>query len=206
MTEDPLLSRAVCMGPCRRLLPSQDLNPRSGHRRGVCKHCVTGRVKSPPCSECGRPLGILARSDSVVCSAGCRTAKRRRLNPIAAREDGNRRRAALAQATVEAFSAADMTRDWGDHELQGCFFCGCTLTTDNLQVEHFYPLQPAADVPQGHHALWNLVPACAPCNQSKGNRDPWAFLERALAERGIDLDACLETIDAVMRRRRTEVS
>lgn len=108
----------------------------------------------------------------------------------------SRRRAAQAATTVERLSADEMRENWAESDIYGCVFCGSALL-EGVEVDHFYPLQPAAGVQQGPHALWNLVPSCAPCNRSKGNRDPWEFLERALAERGIDLDDCLTNIREV---------
>lgn len=125
-----------------------------------------------------------------------------RRNPDRVRADNHRRRARLASATVEDFTPADMLADWADHDLYACFFCGGSLA-DGYHVEHFYPLKPAdEDAPPGPHAVFNLVPACPTCNLSKGNRDPWAFLEGSLAARDVNLDECLTSLDAIMRRRR----
>lgn len=47
------------------------------------------------------------------------------------------------------------------------------------------------DADPGPHALWNLVPACATCNLSKSNRDPWAGIADHLASRGVALPSLL---------------
>ncbi|MFH9712571.1 HNH endonuclease [Streptomyces luteogriseus] len=107
------------------------------------------------------------------------------------RDKTHRRRAAIAEATTEPFTARDLRRDWEDHDLYDCFFCGGTLT-DGYEVEHFYALSKG-----GPHALFNLVPSCAPCNHGaggKGTKEPWGYLREALAEQGTDLDACVELL------------
>ncbi len=118
----------------------------------------------------------------------------RQANPDKHRDKAHRRRARLAAATIEPFTPADLYADWQEHGLYACFFCAGPA--EPLHVEHFYPLKPADEsATPGPHALFNLVPACQACNLSKGNREPWAFLRDALAERGIDLDACLAFFD-----------
>ena len=42
-----------------------------------------------------------------------------------------------------------------------CFYCGEPATT----VDHIIPVSKG-----GHHSVGNLVPACQPCNSSKGNK------------------------------------
>lgn len=104
------------------------------------------------------------------------------------------RRALEAAATIEPFTPADLRADWEEHDLWGCIFCGGPVTSTTLHVEHFYPLSQRVEW-RGPHAVWNLVPSCATCNLSKGDREPWAFLRTSLAARGIDLDACLALFD-----------
>jgi 5-methylcytosine-specific restriction endonuclease McrA len=121
-----------------------------------------------------------------------------------------RRRATIAEATVEPFTARDLRRDWEDHDLYGCFFCGGTLT-DGYEVEHFYALSKG-----GPHAVFNLVPSCVPCNRGaggKGTKEPWGYLREALEEQGVDSDAVQAGVEAAIearcRRRRptlTDVS
>ncbi|MFE0326271.1 HNH endonuclease [Streptomyces sp. NPDC058960] len=127
-------------------------------------------------------------------------------NPDKARAKELRRRAAESNATVEPFTARDLRRDWEDHDLYACFFCGGPLT-DGYDVEHFYPLRPlgGSGVPQGPHAVWNLLPSCAPCNRGaggKGTEEPWGYLRESLAEQGVDLDAAIAGLEAVAARRR----
>jgi 5-methylcytosine-specific restriction endonuclease McrA len=107
------------------------------------------------------------------------------------RENSRRRRARKASATVEPFTPADMYADWADHDLWQCFFCAGPL--EPLNVEHFHPLSPADEnAAPGPHALWNLVPACATCNLSKSNKEPWSVLREHLAEQGVDLDEAMK--------------
>ncbi|MFD5161035.1 HNH endonuclease [Streptomyces hawaiiensis] len=102
---------------------------------------------------------------------------------------------------MQNFTPGDLRRDWGDHDLYDCFFCGGPATP--LHVEHFYPLKPAdEDALPGPHALFNLVPACETCNLSKSNKEPWGYLREALAEQGTDLDACIEALEQAAARRR----
>ncbi|WP_280888177.1 HNH endonuclease signature motif containing protein [Streptomyces sp. LBL] len=115
------------------------------------------------------------------------------------RAASQRRRASIAEATIETFTARDLRHDWEDHDLYACFFCGGFLV-DGYEVEHFYPLSKG-----GPHALFNLLPSCAPCNRGvngKHSREPWQFLREALADQGTELDACLASIDAIAARRR----
>ncbi|MFI9123870.1 HNH endonuclease [Streptomyces bikiniensis] len=110
------------------------------------------------------------------------------------REVSARRRARKASATIEPFTPADLRHDWEDLDLWDCFFCGGPLT--DLHVDHFYPLKPAdEEAAPGPHAVFNLVPSCAECNLSKSNGDPWEFLRKSLAARGVDLDAALRFFD-----------
>lgn len=106
--------------------------------------------------------------------------------------DSRKRRALTSGATAEPFTARDLRTDWGEHDLWSCFFCGDSLT-NGYDVEHFYPLSKG-----GPHALFNLVPSCAPCNRGaggKGTKEPWGYLRESLAEQGTDLDACLALLD-----------
>ncbi|MEU0860623.1 HNH endonuclease [Streptomyces griseofuscus] len=115
------------------------------------------------------------------------------------RASSQRRRAAIAKAATEPFTAHDLRHNWEDHNLYSCFFCGCPLT-DGYEVEHFYPLSKG-----GPHALFNIVPSCWQCNRGaggKGTKEPWGFLRDSLAEQGTDLDAAWATLEAIVARRR----
>ncbi|MFJ3588591.1 HNH endonuclease [Streptomyces sp. NPDC090231] len=111
-----------------------------------------------------------------------------RENPGKRRLSKHKRRALKAAATIETFTASDMYADWEDHGLWNCFYCAGPL--DTLNIEHFEALDNG-----GPHALHNLVPSCRDCNLSKGTKEEWGFLADRLAERGIDLDACLAIFD-----------
>lgn len=122
-----------------------------------------------------------------------------RKNPDAYKAAVARRRATQTAATVEQFKPVEIWLDWEEADLWDCFYCGCALTSENLEVEHFYPLVPDdEDAPPGPHALFNLVPSCRDCNRGTGgkhSREPWAFLREALIARGVDLDRCLQLFD-----------
>ncbi|MER7922168.1 HNH endonuclease [Streptomyces sp. NPDC096057] len=130
----------------------------------------------------------------------------RTAHPEVVREQRARRRAVIAEATTEDFTVRDLRHDWEDHDFYGCFFCGGPLS-DGYEVEHFYPLRPlkGSGVPQGPHAVWNLLPSCAPCNRGaggKGSKEPWQFLRESLAEQGVDLGSAIATLEAIAARRR----
>ena len=81
-----------------------------------------------------------------------------RKHPEVGAEKSRRRRAVEHAARVEPFTPAQwqaVVRFYGG----GCAYCGA----DWEHVDHVVPLARG-----GAHALANLVPACAPCNLSKG--------------------------------------
>ncbi|MFE7624229.1 HNH endonuclease [Streptomyces sp. NPDC057509] len=80
------------------------------------------------------------------------------------------RRARKASTTVTPFTHEDMLRDWEDHDLYGCAFCGGPYE----EIEHLVPLSRG-----GEHSLANIVPSCIECNRGVGGkhaRDPWEWL------------------------------
>ncbi|MET7939648.1 hypothetical protein [Streptomyces sp. NPDC005302] len=127
-------------------------------------------------------------------------------NPDKVRAYSQATEARNALVPTEPFTASDLRHDWEEHDLYACVYCGGSLP-DGYDVEHFYPKFPDDEetTPAGPHALWNLVPSCAPCNRGvngKHSREPWQFLRDSLAEQGVDLDACFATLDAIAARRR----
>lgn len=56
---------------------------------------------------------------------------------------------------------------WAEADAWACIYCGAPWE----HVEHFLPLAR-----EGTDALGNLWPACAECNVTKADRDPWEFL------------------------------
>jgi 5-methylcytosine-specific restriction endonuclease McrA len=74
-------------------------------------------------------------------------------------ESNRRRRARLLDATVEPFTLADLFTSWAERGLVGCTYCP---TGAFEHMDHVVPLSRG-----GAHAIDNLVPACARCNQSK---------------------------------------
>lgn len=115
-------------------------------------------------------------------------------HPERPRAYASKRRALKAASVVEPFKPTDVYGSWEGADLWGCFFCGGELTAKSLEVDHFYPLSERVTW-RGPHAVWNLVPSHQWCNGSKKDREPWTFLRASLAQRGIDLDACLAMFD-----------
>lgn len=48
-----------------------------------------------------------------------------------------------------------------------CFYCDTSLTWNDKTIDHVIPKSKG-----GPHRVWNLVLACHPCNQAKGDNDP----------------------------------
>jgi 5-methylcytosine-specific restriction endonuclease McrA len=60
-----------------------------------------------------------------------------------------------------------------------CHYCGAALRKANRSWDHVIPLGRG-----GHDRAWNRVPACQPCNRSKGMSWPdcaCGWCQRALA-------------------------
>jgi 5-methylcytosine-specific restriction endonuclease McrA len=72
-----------------------------------------------------------------------------------------RRRARKADATVETFTQDDLVIYWITHGInpRQCFYCAAPYE----HTDHVVPLFRG-----GNHERSNLVPACGPCNDSKG--------------------------------------
>lgn len=80
---------------------------------------------------------------------------------------------ARQRSLPDIFTAADWRRclEWWGHK---CAYCGAT---DNLSADHFIPLA-SPDCPGT--VVQNMLPACKPCNSSKGHSDPIAWLAKRL--------------------------
>lgn len=76
-----------------------------------------------------------------------------------------------------------------------CFYCGSRLDVSNRSRDHVHPRSRG-----GLGKRYNLVPACKPCNESKGNKavnvfrratigNEWFHGERQEIERMIDMGA-----------------
>lgn len=63
-----------------------------------------------------------------------------------------------------------------------CAYCG---SEEPLTIDHFNPLAR-----NGRHAVSNVVAACAFCNSSKNDSDPFEWME----SRGIDGDFVVAAI------------
>ncbi|WP_405560649.1 HNH endonuclease [Streptomyces sp. NBC_01180] len=82
-------------------------------------------------------------------------AEYRRYNPDVRHAQRHRRRAALASTEHVPYSRTDILDRWG-HQC-----CYCDAPAEHL--DHVTPISKG-----GADADWNLVPACARCNCSKG--------------------------------------
>ena len=56
-----------------------------------------------------------------------------------------------------------------------CIWCGCPLTGQGHNLDRVDNSKP--------HNSWNVIPACGPCNQTRGNR--YSFEEFALLREGL---------------------
>ncbi len=54
-----------------------------------------------------------------------------------------------------------------------CYWCGKSVPTNKLEIDHVKPL-----VKGGAHAVFNLVPSCAPCNRHKQAQHPNRFIKK----------------------------
>jgi len=80
------------------------------------------------------------------------------------REHASRRRARVALNGAFAVTARDYARLL--HLANGlCTYCRVELTSKTIQWDHVLPIARG-----GCHSVGNLVPACAPCNQSKSSK------------------------------------
>jgi 5-methylcytosine-specific restriction endonuclease McrA len=85
------------------------------------------------------------------------------------RQNGRRYRAEDVGATG-SYTVAEM--DVKVHQLgRVCFYCGGPYQHD----DHFFPLSKSRD-----DSLGNIVPACEVCNVTKGDQDPWAWMDEQL--------------------------
>lgn len=64
-------------------------------------------------------------------------------------------------------SRAQIYAQWAEADAWACIYCGAPWE----HVDHFQPLARG-----GANVLGNLVPACALCNVTKADRDPWEYL------------------------------
>lgn len=91
-----------------------------------------------------------------------------------------RRTSALRRSREAALPATLSQAEW--LEILGAFENRCAYCRGNgpLQIEHVVPCARS-----GGLTASNVVPACEPCNQSKGTRD----VDEWMLERGFDLEA-----------------
>lgn len=93
-------------------------------------------------------------------------------NPDKVRAKAALRRARELEATTEEFTPEDLVRIWGPSP--DCVY-GCGRPAEHW--DHFVPLKLG-----GHHAVYNLFPACAPCNLRKSDKHPYLFLFELMVE------------------------
>ncbi len=140
-------------------------HPDQKHRaRGLCARCYIRTW----CSENREKRRAIANRWAAKAYAADRDTYRdrhrawRKANPEWSRADNARRRASTRTHTEGAPTSAQLA------ELLApgvrCFYCEGALATT---IDHFVPLSRG-----GAHAIGNLVPACLPCNSSKGAKLP----------------------------------
>ena len=53
-----------------------------------------------------------------------------------------------------------------------CLYCDVHIAGGDGTVDHFIPLSHG-----GTYGKLNLVPACRICNEAKGDREPWGWID-----------------------------
>lgn len=136
---------------CRR--PARECEECSRPFRGLARRCPSCQVKDRECTECG----VAFRGSRRLCNqCGWRARPYDRRNSQA-RAAVNKRRATKLSAAVcgpvppEVYAALRASPE--------CVYCGAP-------PEHVDHVRPLADGGWEHES--NLVPACSPCNHSKG--------------------------------------
>lgn len=89
------------------------------------------------------------------------------------------RGSSIAAAFVHAIIPRDADEQAAAHNAERfgfksgeCVYCGSPAT----DADHFFALVKAGKPSGYYHSTSNLVPACGPCNQSKGGRDWHSWL------------------------------
>lgn len=95
-------------------------------------------------------------------SAWCRTDNGRSL-----KRNNERKRTMIIKKLPSNFTFEDWIACLGFFE-NSCAYCG--EQTENLEQDHFVPVSCG-----GEYTIENIVPACKPCNLSKGSRDFWEW-------------------------------
>lgn len=123
-----------------------------GNGHGLCLACAD----AAPCVQCG---GERARGGAG--KLVCRPCKRPQ-----AQRDALLRRARKVDAVCEHGPGCVTTSVIVGIRRDACFYCGDPAE----HADHFEPLAHG-----GKHCHDNLVPACAPCNLAKSDREPWSW-------------------------------
>jgi hypothetical protein len=137
--------------------------------RGLYRKCPACRFPEHPCITCGHVI----RTSNSQCQ-GCRRSTRecitcgrphRRMtvecdscSGRSRADSGARRARKLAGEVAGPLPASAYLEVLASGP---CVYCGATAT----HADHVRPLARG-----GHEAVYNLVPACQPCNQSKGGK------------------------------------
>jgi 5-methylcytosine-specific restriction endonuclease McrA len=118
------------------------------------------------CYSCGeaKPLEAFAPSQRHLLTAPCRECRRKK-NRVT-----RQRRRAKKDSLPNTFTQKEWreTRQYWDGK---CAYCG---KKGEAQQDHFIPVDNG-----GGYTADNIIPACAKCNQSKGARNPFAWMEKS---------------------------
>lgn len=69
-------------------------------------------------------------------------------------------------------SRRDALRRWEDADVWSCAYCDAAFSEKVVvEVDHVHPLAKG-----GAHDMYNLAPACALCNRTKGDADICTWL------------------------------
>ncbi|WP_185968439.1 HNH endonuclease [Paracoccus sp. M683] len=144
---------------------SQWFNPPASRSLFLLKQYLTAR--GLPLPDCALPSE--EPSAGKVVRAGASGGRGRYRSPAIGNAQNGLIRSILARIGEESFGLADwqaVVAAFGHR----CAYCG---EPGVLEMDHVIPINRKS---LGEHRLGNLVPSCARCNASKGNRDFREFL------------------------------
>ena len=158
---------------CQVEKPLADFSPNKNYRDGFttwCKECHRSYNREHYQANREKKRSqhhawYLANTDKVKAS----TRDRREANPEVFREYIRQYRARQLQAPVNDFTVEQWLEICAAHDWK-CHYCGARCE-EFLEVEHVVPLSKG-----GSHTASNIVPACMPCNRSKGAKDYDVFV------------------------------
>lgn len=151
--------------------PIVDRDPQTLYCSDLCKWRRAAKVRDPyyrgprPCKWCGVDFTPAKgqRVNVAYCSEYCRN-KRNAVDNAEQRAlaKANWRHSRRSQFTGMAVTVeewAELVEEWDGR----CAYCGVTPMV--LTQDHAVPIARG-----GEHSIDNIVPACQPCNSSKGDR------------------------------------